>query len=129
MVSSRSTEIKPIDAVKNADIIILSVPIESTESVIKEIAPYVKKDSILSDFASVKIMPCKTMKKHSKSAVVGCHPLFGPGVEIKGQKTDQDKAKWQAAKEWVHAVNLNGNFGIWEFKVLDDPKNLFEVVR
>ena len=50
-------------------------------------------------------------------------------LEIKGQKTDQDKAKWQAAKEWVHAVNLNGNFGIWEFKVLDDPKNLFEVVR
>jgi type III restriction enzyme len=50
-------------------------------------------------------------------------------LEIKGQKTDQDKAKWQAAKEWVHAVNLNGNFGTWEFKVLDDPKNLFELVR
>ncbi|MBI5875760.1 MAG: DEAD/DEAH box helicase family protein [Deltaproteobacteria bacterium] len=50
-------------------------------------------------------------------------------LEIKGQTIEQDKAKWQAAKEWVNAVNANGSFGTWEFKVLDDPKNLFEVVR
>ena len=50
-------------------------------------------------------------------------------LEIKGQITEQDKAKWQAAKEWVNAVNANGSFGTWEFKVLDDPKNLFEVVK
>lgn len=50
-------------------------------------------------------------------------------LEVKGQITDQDKAKWQAVKEWVAAVNLSGNFGMWEFKVLDDPKNLFDVVR
>ncbi|MBI5097828.1 MAG: DEAD/DEAH box helicase family protein [Nitrospirae bacterium] len=50
-------------------------------------------------------------------------------LEIKGQTTDQDKAKWQAAREWVDAVNVNGSFGTWEFKVLDDPKNLFEVVK
>ncbi|PIP74853.1 MAG: type III restriction endonuclease subunit R, partial [Candidatus Levybacteria bacterium CG22_combo_CG10-13_8_21_14_all_35_11] len=29
-------------------------------------------------------------------------------LEIKGQTTDQDKAKWQAAKEWVAAVNVDG---------------------
>ena len=50
-------------------------------------------------------------------------------LEIKGQITDQDKAKWQSAKEWVVAVNASGSFGAWEFKVLDDPKNLFQVVR
>ncbi|MBI4377525.1 MAG: DEAD/DEAH box helicase family protein [Nitrospinae bacterium] len=50
-------------------------------------------------------------------------------LEIKGQTIEQDKAKWQAAKEWVNAVNANGSFGTWEFKVLDDPKNLFKVVR
>lgn len=53
-----------------------------------------------------------------------CHLI----LEIKGQTKDQDKAKWQAAKEWVGAVNASGNFGGWEFKVLDDPKNLFDVV-
>jgi type III restriction enzyme len=50
-------------------------------------------------------------------------------LEVKGQTTEQDKAKWQAAKEWVTAVNIDGNFGMWEFKVLDDPKNLFEIVK
>ncbi|MFH1259095.1 MAG: hypothetical protein ABII74_04685 [Elusimicrobiota bacterium] len=50
-------------------------------------------------------------------------------LEVKGQITDQDKAKWQAIKEWVIAVNAAGNFGIWEFKVLDDPKNLFDLVK
>ena len=56
----------------------------------------------------------------------GNRPLI---LEVKGQVTDQDKAKWQAIKEWVTAVNSSGNFGTWDFKVLDDPKNLFEVVR
>jgi hypothetical protein len=30
--------------------------------------------------------------------------------------------------EWVYAVNANGNFGTWEFKTLEDPKDLFDVV-
>ncbi len=50
-------------------------------------------------------------------------------LEVKGQPKDQDKAKWQATKEWIVAVNASANFGTWEFKVLDDPKNLFEVVK
>ncbi len=50
-------------------------------------------------------------------------------LEVKGQATEKDNAKWLAAREWVHAVNANGNFGTWEFKVLDDPKDLFEIVR
>ena len=52
-------------------------------------------------------------------------------LEVKGQikEKEKEKAKWQAAKEWVEAVNENGNFGNWEFKVLDDLKNLFDVVK
>jgi len=50
-------------------------------------------------------------------------------LEIKGQTKEQDKAKWQATKEWVEAVNVNGNFGEWEFKVLNDPKDIFDTVK
>jgi len=50
-------------------------------------------------------------------------------LEVKGQTKEQDKAKWQATKEWVKAVNANGNFGTWKFEVLKNPQNLFEVVR
>lgn len=50
-------------------------------------------------------------------------------LEVKGQETEQDKAKWAAAKEWIQAVNTHGAFGTWEFKVLKDPKDLFELVK
>lgn len=50
-------------------------------------------------------------------------------LEVKGQKIEQDKAKWAAAEEWVRAVNANSNFGNWEFKALEDLKDLYEVVR
>ena len=46
-------------------------------------------------------------------------------LEVKGKTIDQDKAKWQAASEWVAAVNADGRFGKWEFKVLTDPKDEF----
>lgn len=49
-------------------------------------------------------------------------------LEVKGQETEQDRAKWSAAKQWIEAVNSNGSFGTWEFKVLKDPKELFELV-
>lgn len=50
-------------------------------------------------------------------------------LEVKGQEKEQDRAKWAAAEEWVQAVNSNGSFGTWEFAVLKDPKDLFELVR
>jgi len=50
-------------------------------------------------------------------------------LEVKGQVKEQDKAKWQAAEEWIRAVNSDGRFGAWEFKILDDLKNIFEVIR
>lgn len=49
-------------------------------------------------------------------------------LEVKGQTTEQDRAKIQAAREWVKAVNLDGRFGKWEFKVLDDPRDFLSVV-
>src|SRR3989338_3603427 len=85
IISSRSTKIKPIDAAKQGDIVIISVPIKSTERVIKELAPFTKKEAILTDFTSVKVKPCKLMEKYSKSNIIGGHPLFGPGVNISGQ--------------------------------------------
>ncbi len=50
-------------------------------------------------------------------------------LEVKGQKTDKDDAKWSAAQEWVRAINLNGNFGKWEFKTLEKPSEIFKVVK
>ena len=79
-ISSRKTSLTPLDCAKNNDIVIVSVPIQTTLDVIKEIAPHVKKESLLMDLTSIKEDPVKAMLEHSKSEVIGCHPVFGPSV-------------------------------------------------
>ncbi|RLC87643.1 MAG: hypothetical protein DRI37_06030 [Chloroflexi bacterium] len=45
-------------------------------------------------------------------------------LEIKGQETEQDRAKHAAAKRWIAAVNNWGNLGRWAFQVCKDPQTL-----
>jgi len=45
-------------------------------------------------------------------------------LEIKGQETDQDRAKHEAAKRWCAAVNNWGKLGRWRFQVCRDPQTL-----
>jgi len=86
LVSSRNTELKPVDCVKKSDVIIISVPISVTVETIKSLAPYAKKDAVLCDLTSIKKEPCSVMLRHSKCEVIGMHPVFGPGVDsLKGQ--------------------------------------------
>jgi len=59
-----------------------------TSEVIREVAPHVKKNSLLMDFTSVKEIPCKVMSSSAREGVeiIGAHPLFGPRVNsLKGQ--------------------------------------------
>lgn len=50
-------------------------------------------------------------------------------LEIKGYETDQDRAKHQAAKRWVRAVNNWGQMGQWTFHVARDPQLLLRELR
>lgn len=45
-------------------------------------------------------------------------------LEIKGMETEQDRAKHQAARRWITAVNNWGKLGKWEFHVNRDPQVL-----
>jgi type III restriction enzyme len=44
-----------------------------------------------------------------------------PSMETKGEEDDQDRAKYQAARRWVTAVNNWGRLGAWDFIVSRDP--------
>jgi len=75
-------------AAKDADIVMISVPIDYTLDVIKEVAPAVKKGALLMDVTSVKEEPCKAMKKFSGNGVeiLGTHPVFSHRVgTLEGQ--------------------------------------------
>jgi len=68
-------------AVKSADVIIISVPIDTFEAVVKELQPHVHSGQIVLDVTSVKVSPVDIMHRYLKSAsVLGTHPVFGPGA-------------------------------------------------
>lgn len=45
-------------------------------------------------------------------------------LEMKGEEDDQDRAKHQAARRWITAVNNWGRLGVWDFLVCRDPQML-----
>ena len=50
-------------------------------------------------------------------------------LEIKGLESEQDKAKHQAARKWVEAVNNWGELGRWAFHVCRCPNKLDEELK
>lgn len=45
-------------------------------------------------------------------------------LEIKGQEDELDRAKYEAARRWIKAVNNWGKLGKWKFYVIRDPQLL-----
>lgn len=106
------------DACKDADLIILCVPLGVYGTLAKEIAPYLKGDSILSDVGSVKTSAIADIKQHLPDSVhlIAGHPIAGteqsgpeagfaelfdnrwcvltPGEDADPKKVDELKAFW-----------------------------------
>lgn len=82
-ISDIDTELSNVDIASSCDVVIVCVPIHDTEAVLKEITPYMKPGSLLTDMTSVKTFPMETMKKyHSKDvSYAGGHPLFAPSTD------------------------------------------------
>ncbi len=83
-----------------SNILIISVPIHHTPSVIREVAPFMKKGSVMIDVTSVKEEPLKTMEECLPDNVeyIPTHPVFGPRtMELDNQVivlTAPKKGKW-----------------------------------
>lgn len=70
---------KADDILKDASLVIVSVPIDKTELVIRKLSS-LPSDCILADFTSTKTMPLNVMLEVHKGPVVGLHPMFGPDI-------------------------------------------------
>jgi prephenate dehydrogenase len=69
-----------LEAIKDADQILLCVSINAIEEVCKIISPATHKDQVVMDICSIKQAPVASMHKYIKEAtVLGTHPVFGPG--------------------------------------------------
>ena len=70
-----------VGAINKAEVIIISVPIDNFEGVIKQICPHTQPEQAIIDITSIKALPVKIMHKHIKTGVMlGTHPMFGPGA-------------------------------------------------
>ena len=64
--------------VPQADVVIMSVPIDKLEAALQSVAPHLAPKCLLGDVSSVKTLPMQLMEKYHQGPVVGAHPLFGP---------------------------------------------------
>jgi prephenate dehydrogenase len=100
-----------VEAVKNADVVLLSVPIDNFEEVVEQLCPYTHSGQIIIDITSIKGAPLEVMHKHiTTGLVLGAHPMFGPGArDIANQNfiltptTEEETALAQKIRKYLEA--------------------------
>jgi prephenate dehydrogenase len=108
------------DCVKNADLVMVCVPVKHTPAVIKWCAPEMKQGALLFEISSVKAGTLPALKKTRKDIVALCvHPMFGPGASEKKQLKMLAVPVRDRAKE-LDAIN--SVFAGMAVKVLPDAR-------
>ncbi len=70
-----------MEAAKDADVVLISVPINHFEEVVKRLSPHTHPSQMILDITSVKAFPVEVMHRHIKRGqMLGTHPVFGPGA-------------------------------------------------
>ncbi|MEH2068984.1 MAG: bifunctional chorismate mutase/prephenate dehydrogenase [Nostoc sp.] len=70
-----------------AELVLVSVPIEHTVDVIKRAVKYLAPTTALCDITSIKTQPTQAMLEYHSGPVMGLHPMFGPNIKsFCGQK-------------------------------------------
>ncbi|MFH1012599.1 MAG: prephenate dehydratase [Candidatus Peregrinibacteria bacterium] len=103
LISDKRTSLSNQSLAKKADIVIISVPMDQTESVIQKVAPHIKPSSLLMDLTSLKVGSMEAMKK-SRGSYLGCHPLFGPTNPIEGQIVVLCQGRGQKWSSWLEKL-------------------------
>lgn len=78
ILSGRTTTMSAMDVARQCNVVAVSIPIEKTVDMIREIGPAVPEDCLMMDLTSIKAAPVNAMLKYTRAEVVGIHPLFGP---------------------------------------------------
>jgi chorismate mutase/prephenate dehydrogenase len=96
------TDLRAEEAAAVADVVIVSVPIDATDAVIRAVGPHVRADALLMDVTSVKEAPLQAMLEATTGSVVGTHPMFGPSVHtLQGQRVVICRGRGDIWGDWV----------------------------
>ena len=82
--TSRSIE----EAVHDADVTLVAVPLDVTTSVVKEALRYAKQGSVIVEVSSLKAHVVTSLKRlrRTRAKLLSVHPLFGPGASDMKEK-------------------------------------------
>ncbi|MBS3795801.1 MAG: prephenate dehydrogenase/arogenate dehydrogenase family protein [Candidatus Thorarchaeota archaeon] len=70
-------------AVNNAEVVVVSVPMNKTAAVIREVVPHMKRKSILCEISSLKMNLVDALEESTNHDIrpLSIHPMFGPGAQ------------------------------------------------
>jgi prephenate dehydrogenase len=87
--------------IQDADLVIICVPIHDTCNIITRACQFIRPDTILADFTSLKQPIIDHMLKSHSGPVLGLHPMFGPTISSAKNQViincggrDMDKSAW-----------------------------------
>ena len=115
----------------HAGLVIVAVPIEVTEYVIRQLTS-LPKDCVLADITSVKREPLSAMMEVHSGPVVGLHPMFGPDISslvkqvvvvCHGRNREQYDWLLEQIKTWGAVLNES------HAQVHDDAMAFIQVMR
>lgn len=105
MIADLDTELTPEEAAREADVVLISVPIEQTVEVIRTLGPLVRRNALLMDVTSTKTAPMEAMLESTNASVLGTHPLFGPTVHsLQGQRIVFVPGRGDTWRQWARAM-------------------------
>ena len=108
----RKTALTPQMMARLCDVIVISVPIKDTIPMIEELSPLVSERSLMMDLTSIKKGPIDAMMSHSKSEVIGTHPLFGPEESGEGLNMIICPGRTKRWLGWLTKIIENGGIHI-----------------
>lgn len=119
------------DLVRDAGLVLVSVPIHDTEDVVRSLPP-LPEHCLLADLTSTKVGPLGAMLQAHAGPVVGLHPMFGPDVEtFAKQVIAVTPGREDRAAEW-----LLQQLRVWGARVYpvpaaehDDAMGLIQALR
>ncbi|MCX5828854.1 MAG: prephenate dehydrogenase/arogenate dehydrogenase family protein [Deltaproteobacteria bacterium] len=104
-IAGRNTGPDSRQMAADCPVVIVSVPIEATDAVIRKIGPCMLRESVLMDLTSLKEVPVRAMLETSVSEVIGLHPLFGPRVaSLDGQNIAVCPARGKRWLSWLKDI-------------------------
>ncbi len=105
LIADVDTELTVEEAAAVADVVVVSVPIDTTVELIHCIGPHVREDALLMDVTSIKVAPVKAMLESCRGSVIGTHPLFGPSVHsLQGQRVALCRGRGDLWFDWLHQM-------------------------